>query len=494
MTTTARALASLALAIVATLAAGAALSAKAPAPASRAASSRPPASSPRIALTPAQARWIADRGGRVVSYCYHPAWPPFDFRQDGAHRGLFKDYLDLLSKRAGLTFEPRPTATWADAIAASRRGDCDIVSGLVKTPEREAWLAFTAPYYRLVDVLVAPSGKPYVGSLASLDGQTLAGPADSAAMQGLAHDHPGIHLRLAHGGDAGLSLLLAGEVDAVVLPLDTFVNVHDWQVHDLKVIGQVEATDPISVGVRRDAPELLGILDAAVASLNDADRASVSRRWQHVTVEQKVDRSRVWAVAGAIGLLLLVSLAWNERLRPEIARREDAEAQLRHLAQHDALTGLPTMPHARECLTDAMARSRRRATTLALMFVDLDDFKGINDRLGHGAGDELLRQVAARLRTGLREVDVVARIGGDEFLVLLEEVEDGTAALRVALKLLVALKPPIMAGDQAVAIGASIGIALYPGAGETVDALVKRADAAMYDAKRAGKNQARLAA
>jgi diguanylate cyclase (GGDEF)-like protein len=488
MSTTARALASVALAIVAALAAGPAVSADATTPRGASSSSPPPV------LTPAQARWLAERGGRAVTYCYNPAWPPFDFRKDGAHHGIFKDYLDLLSRRSGLTFQPRPTATWSDALAASQRGDCDIVSGLAKTPEREAWLSFTAPYYRLVNVLVAKPDKPFIGSLASLDGRTLAGPADGAVMQGIARDHPGIHLLAGNSGDAGLSQLLSDEAYAAVSPLDTFVSTYDWQVHDLKIIGKVDDPYPISVGVRKDSPELLGILDAAVASLTDADRASVSRRWQHFTVVEKVDWSRVWEIAGVIGLLLLVSLFWNHRLRREIARRTDAEAQLRHLAQHDALTGLPTMPHARECLTDAMARSRRRATTLALMFIDLDGFKGVNDRLGHGAGDELLRQVAVRLRAGLREVDVVARVGGDEFLVLLEEVEDGTAALRVALKLLVAMKPPIVAGDQAVAIGASIGIALYPGAGETVDELVKRADAAMYDAKRAGKNQARLAA
>jgi diguanylate cyclase (GGDEF)-like protein/PAS domain S-box-containing protein len=172
----------------------------------------------------------------------------------------------------------------------------------------------------------------------------------------------------------------------------------------------------------------------------------------------------------------------------DIAERRRGEEQLAYLAYHDSLTGLPNRILVEQELDLALARARRADGAAALMFVDLDDFKEVNDRLGHAAGDRLLAGVATRLRGVLRDSDVLARQGGDEFLVLLADLADDpvAAAENVGGKLLDALREPFVVAGTEVRTGASIGVSLYPSDAADTEALLRHADVAMYRAKAAG--------
>lgn len=182
----------------------------------------------------------------------------------------------------------------------------------------------------------------------------------------------------------------------------------------------------------------------------------------------------------------------NRRLSRALNESRAAEECIRHLAQHDPLTDLPNRALFSDRLALALSSAKRDGQHLAVMFMDLDDFKPVNDNYGHEIGDRLLKQVAERLRDCLRESDTVARIGGDEFIVLLRNVTDSPDALAVAEKLAAALASPFDLGANAIKVSASIGIALYPDHGVSDIDLLKRADEAMYEAKRNGRNQVRL--
>ncbi len=166
------------------------------------------------------------------------------------------------------------------------------------------------------------------------------------------------------------------------------------------------------------------------------------------------------------------------------AIRRQAEARLAHMAHHDGLTGLPNRLRLDDRLAHALDRARRHGGGLSLLFIDLDRFKAVNDTLGHAAGDLLLRQVAQRLRTAVRASDTVGRLGGDEFLVLLESPDGASDPDAVADHLRTVLAPPFDLVGRCVHVGASIGIARYPDHGDDASALLRRADAAMYRAKR----------
>ncbi len=178
----------------------------------------------------------------------------------------------------------------------------------------------------------------------------------------------------------------------------------------------------------------------------------------------------------------------NRHLALEVAERKRIEQDLAHRESHDPLTGLPNHALFRERLGLAMADARRRNRLVGIMFFDLDRFKLINDTLGHTLGDALLRSVSERLRGWLREADTVARMGGDEFMVILTDLNRPQDAAVVAQKVLTALSEPYLLGGQEIQVTPSIGISLYPLDGEDSDALIKNADAAMYRAKDQGRN------
>ncbi|WP_324780969.1 bifunctional diguanylate cyclase/phosphodiesterase [Thiobacillus sedimenti] len=172
----------------------------------------------------------------------------------------------------------------------------------------------------------------------------------------------------------------------------------------------------------------------------------------------------------------------------DITAGKMAEAQISELAYHDALTGLNNRFSLQSQLEQALAMAHREQRALAVIFLDLDRFKAINDTLGHAMGDRLLQEVARRLRDSVRESDIVARLGGDEFVVALTEIDDVTTAARVAEKILHALAQTYRIDGEALHSTASIGLAFYPGDGEDGETLMKNADAAMYHAKSSGRN------
>ena len=202
-----------------------------------------------------------------------------------------------------------------------------------------------------------------------------------------------------------------------------------------------------------------------------------------------------WQVAGIVLALLatLYLFLWLVVRKADrtIARQEHERAakeeQVRHQAYHDMLTGLPNRAYFAERLSETLALAARHGHVCALMFVDLDRFKIVNDSLGHQAGDALLRAVAERIRAGLRGSDLLFRMGGDEFTVILPEMAAPEDADAVARRVLEAVSAPITVNEHELRTSATIGIAVYPGDGESTDELLRNADAAMYNAKSRGR-------
>ncbi|MFW6193309.1 MAG: putative bifunctional diguanylate cyclase/phosphodiesterase [Gemmatimonadota bacterium] len=245
-------------------------------------------------------------------------------------------------------------------------------------------------------------------------------------------------------------------------------------------------------GVRRytSARQLFEFPLAVVVGLSEQEQlAGVEAR----------SRTYLQRAGGASLLLILVigalgRMSWKlDRIREREAEASVAHARrVEHLAYHDGLTGLPNRSFLSRLLERSISRARRYDRRLAVLFLDLDRFKKINDTLGHEAGDHLLREVADRLESTLRDSDTVARMGGDEFVVLVPELEDEAQAAEVAGKMLDVLREPLDLLGQKFHVTGSIGISLYPADGEDEQTLMKNADIAMYEAKEGGKNDFRF--
>ena len=236
-------------------------------------------------------------------------------------------------------------------------------------------------------------------------------------------------------------------------------------------------------------PEDLDTTDELSQRLRSGSIASFKAEKRYL----RKDGSVVWA-----GLTIAVKRDRDGRklydvsIVEDISARKEAEQCIRYLANHDALTGLPNRAHFTQLLAEASAAARRDRRRFAVLFVDLDRFKIINDSLGHEAGDAMLQAAAARLRGSVRASDVVARLGGDEFVVLLKDVAEASIASKVAGNVLKALSEPVSIQGQDCTVSASIGICLHPDGEQEDQAVLRNADMAMYLAKQSGKNGYRL--
>src|SRR3984957_50389 len=172
----------------------------------------------------------------------------------------------------------------------------------------------------------------------------------------------------------------------------------------------------------------------------------------------------------------------------DVSTARAMSSQMTHSAQHDPVTNLPNRLLLTDRITQAIALAHRQNRSIAVIFLDLDRFKYINDSLGHSVGDELLQSVSKRLLAGVRASDTVCRLGGDEFVILLSEIAHSEDAATSATKMLLSLSPPHRIGGQDVDMGGSIGISIYPGDGLDAETLIKNADTAMYHAKQNGRN------
>jgi diguanylate cyclase (GGDEF)-like protein/PAS domain S-box-containing protein len=257
-------------------------------------------------------------------------------------------------------------------------------------------------------------------------------------------------------------------------------------------VAGIPAAGVLSTHVMRSGQPLL-LTPATLPALSDPLRAAVGQvapHWLGVPLTSRNGAIGALAVKGSPGMASYTEqdqqlLQFVSAQVATAIERKLLHDQLQYLAQHDALTGLPNRLLLHDRLESALARAHRGLTGFSLLYLDLDKFKQVNDRFGHAVGDLLLREVASRIRHCVREADTVARVGGDEFVVLLETVRlSGDAAL-VAAKIQAELSRPVNIGGHIVHAIPSIGVATYPEHGESAQQLLKHADEAMYLAKQA---------
>ena len=202
-------------------------------------------------------------------------------------------------------------------------------------------------------------------------------------------------------------------------------------------------------------------------------------------------------IDGAHGHLLAAGTALSERewalVAVDLTQRKATERAIAHLALHDPVTGLANRRLLFDRLQHALSRANRQSGRVAVLYCDVDHFKQINDTFGHRAGDLVLQDVARRLESVLREDDTIARVGGDEFVVVFETLSDATEATRIAERARLAMSAPVIIDGQELQVTGSIGVSLSGRPGEDVDALLRRADDAMYVAKGNGRDQVAFA-
>lgn len=566
--------------------------------------------------------------------------------KEGKFVGMAADYLRLLQKRMGVRFEIISDRSWAEILEMAKRGELDMLSSAVKTPERSLYLIFTKPYKFSSAVIIDNGGGEFIGGLNHLDGKRVAVEKGYFMQELLERNYPGIRLTPAEDTKEALKLVVEGKADAYVGDAGAAnYAIKKFGLISLRFSGQTEYKSEHSIAVSKSNPELASIITKAMATISPKESDDIFNHWLGLKIEQGIKIETVFKYSAGVLCFLLMLAFWMVSLKREIAIRKRAEQtlsdaaekirksealyrlltedvrdvvwkldsdlrvtyispadeqlrgyrvdevighhvfemfteegvaavtkilqkrlvderhgtqtgaitfevqhhckdgrllwgevfstperdshgaitgfhgitreisgrkqmeeQIRQQAFHDTLTNLPNRRMLNDRMSQAMAASKRRGFHCALMFLDLDNFKPLNDTHGHEVGDLLLIEAADRLKTSVRETDTVARIGGDEFVVMLRDLHadlgEAISHTRMgAEKIRIALSNPYSLtirhegkADTVVQhhCTVSIGVAMFKAQEATQEDILKWADAAMYEAKEAGRNLVRF--
>jgi len=438
-----------------------------------------------LVLSPQQRAWLDEHP--VIRLASDYAWPPFETIDGrGRYRGIAADYMQLLERRLGIRFVTSPRAPWSDITEMLRKRQLDVFSLAMETEPRREYAIFTRPYVSNPMVIVTDDKVGYVDGLAGLDGRTVAVEQGYASFDLLSREHPELQLKTYPDTLAAMMAVSRGEVFAYIGNIATMSHIaRTHAITNVKISGQIPYHFKLAMGVRSDWPELVPILQKALDTISPEEKNAILQRWISVEMKHGPDLALLWQIAAVALLLFLLILWWNLALKRKVRERT---AQLQHQAHFDALTGLPNRFLAFDRLSQLISEAQRDDELVALLFLDLDDFKKINDTLGHDAGDGVLVEMAERLRHAVRSGDSVGRLGGDEFIIVLGGLRRPSDAVPVTENLLACFRQAFLHDGRELLFTASIGIAIYPHDGQEPSTLLRNADSAMYHSKQQGRN------
>ncbi|MGI2194685.1 transporter substrate-binding domain-containing protein [Shewanella baltica] len=445
-----------------------------------------------VSLSPAEQAYVESVGELKVGYLKQ--WPPMEFmNEQGEFAGINSDIVKLLKEQLKLKLTPVAFDDWHSLIDALQKGEVSLAGSVAQTAERQQRLAFSEAYWPSPWALVSQLEQVSVFNIAQLAGQRVAVVEGYHLVAQLMSLEPSLKLVIVPNTQAGLAAVTNGNADVFidkVVTLASELKTSHYPTLKMSLLSDL-ADQHSHIGVYPQFAPLVPLINKALALIDTQHQQQIYARWVSFSVVTESAKYLQWLryiVFGVIILCLVMVavLLVNRRLNREITQRLVAEKRLLHVANHDALTQLPNRALLDDRLAQALLSHQREQAHFALLFIDLDGFKQINDQYGHPIGDELLVQVAQKLTKVIRGSDTVARFGGDEFVILLNRVQDLDAATQVADNILQALSSPLLIQGVSVSIAVSMGVVIYPRDGDTAIGLLKKADQLMYQAKSCG--------
>jgi diguanylate cyclase (GGDEF)-like protein/hemerythrin-like metal-binding protein len=442
-----------------------------------------------LVLSDKDKAWLAAHP--VIHVGMDPDYAPYEWiDENGDSVGMSVDYIGLLENKLGVHFEIVKNKSWLEVQEMAKRGEVDMLTSIVQTPKRLKYLVFTEPYRDIQTVIIDNGQGGFIGNLEHLMGKRVVVEKGYFTQELLEENYPQIQLMLAGSTLEALNMVADGKADAYVGDIaSTNYVIKKNGLHKLRFSGQTEYLSQHRMAFPKAKTEQALIIMKAMASIPKEESDALFNRWMGLEIKQGVSSESLIKYGSAIALLLLLFSYWVYRLRREVGFRKASEARAGFLANHDRLTELPNRELFYDRLSQAVSQARRKNEGLALLFLDLDGFKSVNDTHGHEAGDVVLKVVAKRLQACIRNMDTVARMGGDEFSIILTSVQSTVNVETVAQKIILNIAEAIKLNPSTTCgVGISIGIAIYPDNGTEIDVLMNAADCAMYESKAAGKN------
>lgn len=455
----------------------------------------------RVVLSEPEQALLAAKGS--LTACINATRMPFEGHSGNRHSGIGADTLAIIADSLGIAATTVPAKNWRQIQRYVQLGRCDIVPLALLGDDGQRLLITTTAYIEEPLALATRTSASYVDDLGKLADVRLGVVEGYADLRALRARYPSISFIALPDLETVLreveSGALFGALDYVPTLSYAITQRHDGA---LRINGNFTLASRFGFASASSQPQLAALVERALHAIADANHQTIHRKWVAVTTSRHTDYMlvlQVLAVVFVAFLLLFYRYREVSAHRGEIRSKNKELAAINtalaqksdvamHMAYHDQLTGLCNRTKLMMDLQHSIALCKRRKSNVAVLFLDLDRFKFVNDSLGHDVGDRLLQEVATTIQSLLRETDILCRLGGDEFIVVLEEFCDEYSPCIVAQRIIAALATPFDIDGQEVEIGTSIGISVYPEDATDATALIKFADSAMYAAKDAGRN------
>ena len=440
-------------------------------------------------LTPQEQQYLQTLGR--ISYCTAPDSMPLDKIRNGQHLGIGAEYFKIFQQFIKVPFELIGTTSWDQSLNFIKQGKCDIIGLAARTPQREQYLYFTNSYVDIPFVLVTTQEKFFVSTFSQLTDKKLGVVKGYAYVDLLSNRYPDLQLVEVSTGKEGLEKVIKGELFGHLSGLHLAgYSIQAGGYTSLKINGQFDELSVITLGlgISKNRPQLEAIFNKAIAFVDPLDKQRIDNSWLAIKYDITEDYQRIiqFSIFGSIVLLFLFYRQFQLRKHnQELAIREQ---QIWKQGNYDFLTDLPNRRLFQERIEEQITLSKRTKEMFAVLLIDLDQFKEVNDSLGHDQGDDLLKQASQRIVDSLRGSDTVARLGGDEFVVILRSIKHEKSIEGICNKITTKLQQPFLLTEKAF-ISASIGITIFPKDSLTMLELLKNADQAMYAAKANGRNR-----
>ena len=420
-----------------------------------------------------------------IKVCTDPNWMPFEKIKDGELIGMSADYLKLLENQLNIPFNVVQTQDWMESLEFAKQRKCDIFSLAMQTPSRKKYMNFTAPHLSIPLVITTTTDKLFITDFEYVLDHTFGAVKGYAFTEILRLKYPNVKIIEYNNIQEGLVAVDRGEIYGFLDNLNsTAYQLQKKYLGSLKITGRINQNWELGIGVRNDDLILLSILDKSLQSIDEKQRQKILNSWTSVTYEEGSDYSPFWKILSLILLLVLIVLYRYKEIRKSNRKLTEYNVNLQKLSVTDALTNLHNRRYLDDVMHNEYERAQRYKSTFAVILIDIDDFKIINDTYGHDKGDDVLKAISNILVENSRINDIVGRWGGEEFMIICQSATK-EAAKNIAEKMRQSIQKHHF--ELKKEITASFGVLEYHPL-KSYAWHISAVDKALYKAKNSGKN------
>ena len=413
---------------------------------------------------------ISSTSSEEVTYCIDPNWAPYEAIRNGIHVGISAEYMNLIADITGLKFTLVKTDSWQQSLEYVQRGECQLIPMLNTSDYRKQFLDFSIPYFEAPNVLVAKAGTPMLQGYSGVGNRTVGIVQGYRQVEYISRHYPGLRLKLIPSEEEGLKQLENDEFDVMVGSLMS-VNMHinNLKLEDLNIVGYAEPFDSLAFGVNKSYGHLVEKLNYAIERIPESRKVEIYKQWNNVQIRY----SRNYSVMILTTVIVLISLLWlisrnrhvggykriisqkNEEISALQATLLEKNRTLGFLTAHDTITGLYNRNHMIQRAEEEISRFNRFHTTASLIILELTPFQDDDLPLDASTREDTLKVVATHCLNTVREVDVVSRFNGEQFIILCPQTELDAAKILADRLLACLMGHYLLSENFNVAIGMS---------------------------------------